>query len=82
MFLIWMTDFLRRQMERTRAILGIHVPQIHVGALLLDHHFGRLDDHGDSVADFESHFFDAAPGNDAFDFVIADLDYDMGHDVA
>jgi hypothetical protein len=26
-FLLWMTDFFRRQLERTAAILGIQIPE-------------------------------------------------------
>jgi hypothetical protein len=47
--------------------------------LLLDHHFRGLDDHGNGVAGLEVHLFGAAPRNDAFDLVLANLNYDVCH---
>lgn len=51
-------------------------------SLLLDHHFRGLDDHRNAVADLEIQLFGAAPRDDTFDFVLANLNHDVRHDVA
>ena len=50
-------------------------------SVLLEHDFGGLDDGFDFVADLELHGVDAAPGDDAFDHVVADPDGDVSHDL-
>jgi len=50
--------------------------------LLLDHHLRRLDDHADAVADLQMQIFGAAPGDDAFDFVLANLNHNVRHHIA
>jgi hypothetical protein len=48
-------------------------------ALFLNHHFRRFDDDGNFIAGLQVHFFHAAPGDNAFDFVLADLNHDVSH---
>ena len=50
--------------------------------LLLDHHLRRLDDHADAVADLQMQIFGAAPGDDTFDFVLANLNHNVRHHIA
>jgi hypothetical protein len=42
----------------------------------------ELDHSGDSVAHLEFHFFGAAPGYDAFDEILSNLNDYMGHHAA
>jgi hypothetical protein len=50
--------------------------------LLLNHYFRGLDDHRNAVADFEIQLFGATPGDDAFDFIVANLNHDVRHHIA
>jgi hypothetical protein len=50
--------------------------------LFLNHYFGGFDYHSNGVTGFELHLFGASPGDHAFDFVIANLNGYMGHDLA
>jgi|HubBroStandDraft_4_1064222.scaffolds.fasta_scaffold10513_3 hypothetical protein len=48
---------------------------------LLQHYFCGFDHGGNRVANLEFQFFRAAPGDDAFDLVVADFHDDVSHDV-
>lgn len=48
----------------------------------LDHNLCGFDDGADRVADFQFHFLSTGAGNDRFDFVFANSNNDVGHDVA
>jgi hypothetical protein len=48
-------------------------------SVFFEHHFGGLDDGRDFIADLQLHFIDAALGNYALHYVLADLHYDVRH---
>jgi hypothetical protein len=48
--------------------------------LLFEHDFRGLDYGGNGVAYLEAHFNRAAPGDHAFDDVVANLEDDVSHD--
>jgi len=48
---------------------------------LLEHHFGRFDDHRNLVSLLETKLFGATASNYALDLVLTNFDDDMGHDV-
>jgi hypothetical protein len=50
--------------------------------VLLQHHFGRLDDYGHHVALLQAQFFGAAACDDAIDQILAHADGDVRHDFA
>jgi hypothetical protein len=51
-------------------------------SVLLNHHICGFDNYRDLVTYLESQIFRAAPGNDAFNQVVANTYRDMGHDCA
>lgn len=49
--------------------------------VFLKHDFGRLDDNRYGVSLLQLEFFGTSPGNDAFDYIFPDANYNVGHDL-